>query len=368
LIALLPTSLFPLAEVMNDYRTLLPYIGLAIAIAGSAALLIDRLDQQPRWAKIVATCAVVLFLSANAHATFQRNKVWKSEETLWHDVVVKSPRNGRGLMAYGIQLMNKGDFRSALDYLHRAQQLLPEYPELLVNLAIAEDAMNQNATAEQHFKDVLRLAPSSPDSYIYYARNLLSHSRNDEARALLDKALELSPNDLTARELLKQSKLIPAAQDHGVARLGRNEDEDGDPASFVRQKFKCGSEYDKWCTIHLLISFYKADNERLKITLTSEGDNKNTVFLSKETTPYTNTLNTQPFTVSVKGCNKCEVKIEITEGDTKNIQSQASVAVSNLPGPQCTDTDMTGGEGACDLVNERGENIPRPTRTFTRRP
>ena len=36
LITLLPTSLFPLAEVMNDHRTFLPYIGLVIAIAGAA--------------------------------------------------------------------------------------------------------------------------------------------------------------------------------------------------------------------------------------------------------------------------------------------------------------------------------------------
>ena len=38
LIALLPTSLFPLAEVMNDYRTFLPYVGLVIAVAGAAAV------------------------------------------------------------------------------------------------------------------------------------------------------------------------------------------------------------------------------------------------------------------------------------------------------------------------------------------
>ena len=38
LIALLPTSLFPLSEVMNDHRTFLPYIGLVIAIAGAAAI------------------------------------------------------------------------------------------------------------------------------------------------------------------------------------------------------------------------------------------------------------------------------------------------------------------------------------------
>ena len=40
LLALLPTSLFPLAEVMNDHRAFLSYIGLVIAIAGGAALLV----------------------------------------------------------------------------------------------------------------------------------------------------------------------------------------------------------------------------------------------------------------------------------------------------------------------------------------
>jgi hypothetical protein len=53
LIALLPTSLFPLAEVMNDHRTFLPYIGLVIAIAGAAALLVpasidNRVGQRSR--------------------------------------------------------------------------------------------------------------------------------------------------------------------------------------------------------------------------------------------------------------------------------------------------------------------------------
>src|SRR5262249_55600374 len=39
LICLLPTSLYPLAEVMNDHRTFLPYIGLVIAMAGLISLL-----------------------------------------------------------------------------------------------------------------------------------------------------------------------------------------------------------------------------------------------------------------------------------------------------------------------------------------
>jgi hypothetical protein len=363
LITLLPTSLFPLAEVMNDHRTFLPYIGLVIAIAGAARLLVARFDRQSSWTKVAATCAVALFLYANAYATFQRNKVWKTDETLWHDVVLKNPRNGIGLTAYGRTLLEKGDFAGALDYLHRAQQLMPQYPELLINLALAESVTEQTAAAEQHFKDALRLAPSFPRSYTHYARYLLSHSRRDEARALLHSALALTPTDVTARELLKKADLAAPTSEHGVAHLGRNEDEkkDGDPESFVERKFTCGKEHDKWCTIHLVISFYKADNERLKITLTGEGDNKKTVFLKKETTTDPNTSNNQQFAVSVRGCNECGVRIQITEGDTENIQSWASVTISNLPGPLCTDTDMTGGEGAIDLVNEQGEDIPRPT-------
>jgi tetratricopeptide (TPR) repeat protein len=212
LIALLSTSALPLAEPMNDHRTFFPYIGLVIAVAGAVSLLINRRVAYSLPAKIVALCVLALFLCANGYATFQRNKVWKSEETLWHDVVLKSPRNGRGLMNYGNTLMAKGDYEGALDYFHRAQQLAPKYPVLLINLAIAEDATKQSAAAEQHFKDALRLAPASPDSYTYYARYLLSHSRVDEARAFLQSALELSPIDLTARDLLAQADGEPVNQ------------------------------------------------------------------------------------------------------------------------------------------------------------
>jgi Flp pilus assembly protein TadD len=150
--------------------------------------------------------AILLILSVNGYATFQRNKVWKDEETLWHDVSEKSPRNARGLMNYGNTLMAKGDFGGALDYFHRALSISPQYSVLLINLAVAEAATNQGAIAEQHFKEALQLAPSSPDSYTYYARYLLSHAHTEEARALLRRALELSPTNVDARELLTQAE------------------------------------------------------------------------------------------------------------------------------------------------------------------
>jgi tetratricopeptide (TPR) repeat protein len=206
LVSLLPTSLFPLAEVMNDHRTFLPFIGLVIAMAGLASLLIDREVEYGIGARIAAVCAAILFFSANGYATWERNKVWKSEESLWHDVATRHPGNARGLMNYGVALMAKGDLTDALDYFHRARTLAPQYPVLLINLAIAEATTKQLPQAEQHFQEALRLAPSIPDSYTYYARWLLSQGRVVEARPLLHRALEFSPTDLTAQQLLAQAE------------------------------------------------------------------------------------------------------------------------------------------------------------------
>jgi hypothetical protein len=201
-IALLPTSLFPLAEVMNDHRTFLPYVGLVIAMAGAASLLVPRFSVRTTLTKIAVAGAVMLLLCASGYATYERNKVWKDEESLWHDVVTKSPQNGRGLMNYGLTLMAKGDYQGALDYFHRAQVLTPQYSFLLINLAIAEDATKQSELAEQHFREALRLAPGLPDAYSFYARFLLAHSRPAEARPLLQEAARLSPADQTVRDLL----------------------------------------------------------------------------------------------------------------------------------------------------------------------
>ena len=89
LIALLATFALPLAEVMNDHRAFLPYIGLVIAMAGAVSLLVNCDVRYSFWAKAAAAVTVGLFLCGNGYATFQRNKVWNTEETLWRDVTIK---------------------------------------------------------------------------------------------------------------------------------------------------------------------------------------------------------------------------------------------------------------------------------------
>jgi tetratricopeptide (TPR) repeat protein len=244
LIALLPTSLFPLAEVMNDHRTFLPYIGLIVAVAGLVALLLQTRTAGLRGARVAVCFLILLIMYVNSLATFKRNKVWKSEETLWRDATIKSPNNSRGLMNYGNTLMANGDFKGALDYFHRALVLAPQYSVLFVNLGIAEDATNQTELAEEHFKEAMRLAPSSPDSYTFYARYLLARSRPQEADTLIHSALSLSPTDVTARELLAKSNRRETAEQYLALSLQRYDEGHYDESiAAARDALKLNPDY-----------------------------------------------------------------------------------------------------------------------------
>jgi Flp pilus assembly protein TadD len=201
-LALLPTSLLPLAEVMNDHRTFFPYAGLVMALAGGAQLLLAR-ERKPGTLMIFAvSCMTTFCYLAAAVGTYQRNKDWRDEESLWHDVTLKSPHNGRGLMNYGNTQMAKGHYAAALDNFHRALVLMPNYPILYINLAIAENATGHVAEAEQHFRHALAMAPQTPDAYKFYARWLIEKGRNGDAVILLKRALEISPGDITAQSFL----------------------------------------------------------------------------------------------------------------------------------------------------------------------
>ena len=210
LVALLPTSLFPLAEVMNDHRTFVAYPGLVIALAGVAWLVLRQPRRRFMPSKRGLTGIALVILLVCACATFQRNKLWRDEETLWRDVTLKSRRNGRGLMNYGLTLMAKGDFQGALGYFHRALVFTPQYPFLFINFGIAENAVGQTRVAEQYFREALRLAPDLPDAYSFYGRFLISHSRQAEAQPLLRKAADLSPGDELVRDLVTEASIFSA--------------------------------------------------------------------------------------------------------------------------------------------------------------
>ena len=115
-----PRASYPLAEVTNDHRDVpFPFVGLTLAVTWAIALALAAwppLLAGRSWARALVIGAGALLIAGHAAGTWQRNEVWRTEESLWLDVTRKSPENGRGLIASSVIQMGKGDYDAAQQY------------------------------------------------------------------------------------------------------------------------------------------------------------------------------------------------------------------------------------------------------------
>lgn len=198
-IALLPTSIVPLYQIANDHRMFFPFIGIFIAI--SWAIYLFLISNQKKSLKYISVFVCLILIGAYANGTYQRNKVWGDTETLWKDVTIKSPKNGRGQMNYGLALMAKGDYSNAKEYFIEAEKKAPYWYAVKINLAILNGAIGNKDLAEQYFTNAINLNASAPDPEYYYARYLYDNGQNKKALDFVNTALTKSPNHLKSNEL-----------------------------------------------------------------------------------------------------------------------------------------------------------------------
>jgi len=207
ILALLPTSIMALSDVTNDHRMFFPFVGLALAIFWGLRLALfrqtERLTANPLWVRGAVAGALVVLILAGTGTHF-RNQVWATEESLWEDVTIKSPKNVRGMMNYALVFLTRRDFLSALDYLQRAETLNPAYSPVQANLGVALAGLDRNTEAEQHFQRALQLTPALAEPHIFYGRWLFEMGRLSESQGELETALRINRTSLPARELLGQ--------------------------------------------------------------------------------------------------------------------------------------------------------------------
>ena len=222
-ICLIPTSsVIPLAEVLNHHRTFFPYIGLIMAASWGVFLLV-RKSLSGKSASLVRfglSLGAVLFLGAHAFGTYQRNEIWDSDVSLWRDVTIKSPNNGRGLMNYGLTEMKKGNIQDAIKYFKMAQKTdYGWHAYLYINLGIATNVLSDRMDdpqlkkeAEEYFKTALRLGAHYPQTHFRYAEWLYKNDRSSDAFSYARKVIELSPAHKPARELLQKISIVTNEQ------------------------------------------------------------------------------------------------------------------------------------------------------------
>lgn len=131
-ITLLPeSSIVPIRDVIFEHRLYLP-------LAGFSLFLVSGLYYLFKGRRSNVTVAVLfLIIVSYAVMTYDRNKVWESELTLWNDTVLKSPNKARPYNNRGNAYGEKGNHDRALSDFDKAIQLKPDYAEAYYNRSVA---------------------------------------------------------------------------------------------------------------------------------------------------------------------------------------------------------------------------------------
>jgi len=188
-LTLLPeSSILPQMDVIFEHRLYLPMAGYGLFLAAGAYYLLGKNDLKT----MVITLSVIIVFYAVL--TYQRNKIWNNEITLWEDTVQKSPHKARPHINRGWAYYNQGDDTKAMADYNKAIELNPGiiYPYDDQGLVLAREGRYMEAIAK--YNKAIEINPYY--AQVYYHRGLAYLKLKNDPQALSDhnKALKTDAN------------------------------------------------------------------------------------------------------------------------------------------------------------------------------
>jgi len=182
------SSIIPISQnVIFEHRTYLPSIGFFLVLTGVLFYFLYGRYKQ------VALGVMVLMVLTNTVLTYERNKVWKSDYTLWGDSAKKSPDKPRPLNNYGKALADAGHASEALTYYDKAIKWNPSFYAAYYNRGNTRLNLGDYKGAVADYEETLRINPNYPDAYYNLGNVLSRQGKMVEAVACLKEAIALKP-------------------------------------------------------------------------------------------------------------------------------------------------------------------------------
>jgi tetratricopeptide (TPR) repeat protein len=232
-IALAPSAFVPQRTAEATPRMFLAAAGLAFVVAHLGGIWIDWIRSAQgesaggTLALGLSAAFALVVLGGLGWLTYERNRVWENDRTLWLDVTRKNPRYARGYIQYATALLESGEEGEYLANLQKAVPYSGDDGTLQLRLAQGFDRVNKDSEAESHFRRALLLTPKYSSAYSIFSQWLFAHQRRNEAFEMSTKALALNPADLIARHTLMD--LYSAKSEWGMVNKLAKETLDLDP-------------------------------------------------------------------------------------------------------------------------------------------
>ncbi len=143
-----------------------------------------------KWIGIAILTGFTIFFSIVTHS---RCLIWRTDMSLWQDVIERFQTVPIAYYNRGLAFMNENKFKEAMDDYTKAIELKPGYNVALVNRG---NILRGNSKYEEALRDYNAAIDSTPNfSIAYFNRGILymNQQKNEDALADFSKAIEYKP-------------------------------------------------------------------------------------------------------------------------------------------------------------------------------
>jgi len=186
------SSVIPIKDVIFEHRLYLPMAGFSIFLVSGAYYFFGK-----NFFKVMIV-TLTLIVAGYSFLTYQRNKIWKNEITLWEDGVSKSPHKARPYASRGAAYYEQGNFALSLADSDKAIALDPNLADAYYNRGLVEYRQGKFLQALSDWNKTIKLNHLYEDAY--NNRGMVYDHQGKLAQAVSDynKAIQINPNHAEA--------------------------------------------------------------------------------------------------------------------------------------------------------------------------
>lgn len=194
-ITILPvTNIVPIGNIFAERYMYIPSVGFSIAVGFFFFWLLKKNIslRNLNW-KASIYSIFSLMIIASGRVTFERNKVWNNEFTLWYETAKASPDSPRAHLNLGSAYYSIGYLREAIKEAGRAQALYPNYYEAF---DLAGDIYLKKGLVDEAIKAyriAIGISPDRDTAYNSLSVALAKSGRYKEAIGAGLEALKRNP-------------------------------------------------------------------------------------------------------------------------------------------------------------------------------
>jgi protein O-mannosyl-transferase len=182
-------SFIPIPNLIFEHRTYLPSVGFFLILSAVIYILL--------WNKykFLAISIFVIIIGSNSILTYERNKVWQDDFTLWNDVVSKSPNKARPYLNRGLVYESRGQLDLAIADYSKAIRFNPDLANAWYNRGVVYRNLGEYDNALADLSMAIKINPQYYEAYYNCGFIYGNLKKWDQAITNYTKAIEMEPKN-----------------------------------------------------------------------------------------------------------------------------------------------------------------------------